>query len=120
MPRNRPSHASWPRAAATLSGQNPDITAASVGRLFFPQSKSLGQDRSHYSAAVLGKITYAGSNNSSYRQAQADLHHLAELDVSDKQVRRLCQRVGGERVAQRDASVADYQALPMDERKSAP
>src|SRR5216684_5083090 len=88
--------------------------------LFFPQSKSLGLDRSQYSNAVLAKITYAGSNNTSYQQAQADLDHLAELDVSDKQVRRLCKRVGDERVDERDAAVATYQALPLVERKSAP
>ena len=69
---------------------------------------------------MLAKITYAGSNTTSYQQAQAALEHLAELDVSDKQVRRLCKRVGDERVAQRDAAVAAYQALPLVERKSAP
>jgi hypothetical protein len=69
---------------------------------------------------VLAKITYAGSNNTSYQQAHADLDHLAELDVSAKQVRRLCKRVGDERVAERDAAVAAYQALPLGERKSAP
>jgi len=69
---------------------------------------------------VLAKITYAGSNNTSYQQAQADLEHLAELDVSAKQVRRLCKRVGDERVDERDAAVAAYQALPLVERKSAP
>jgi len=69
---------------------------------------------------VLSKIIYAGSNNTSYQQAQDDLDQLAELDVSDKQVRRLCKRVGDERVAERDAAVAAYQALPLKERKSAP
>jgi hypothetical protein len=69
---------------------------------------------------VLAKIIYAGSNNTSYQQAQADLDRLAELDVSDKQVRRLCKRVGDERVDERDAAVATYQALPLVERKSAP
>jgi hypothetical protein len=69
---------------------------------------------------VLAKITYAGSNNTSYLQAENDLEHLAELDVSDKQVRRLCLRIGSERVAERDAAVTAYQALPLVERKSAP
>jgi hypothetical protein len=106
--------------AATPNGKNPGITAAHVGRLFFPQSKSLGVDRSHYSNAVLAKITYAGSNNTSYPQAHRDLDHLAEIDVSEKQVRRLCKRMGDERVAERDAAVAAYQALPLVERKAAP
>ena len=106
--------------AGTLTGKNPNTTAANVGRLFFPQSKSLGVDRSGYSTAVLAKVTYAGSNNTSYQQAEADLDHLAELDVSAKQVRRLCKRVGDERVDERDAAVAAYQALPLVARKSAP
>lgn len=69
---------------------------------------------------MLAKITYAGSNNTSYQQAENDLDQLAELDVSDKQVRRVCLRIGNERVAERDAAVAAYQALPLVERKSAP
>jgi hypothetical protein len=69
---------------------------------------------------VLAKITYAGSNNTSYQQAESDLDQLAELDVSDKQVRRVCLRIGAERVAERDDAVATYQALPLVERKSAP
>jgi hypothetical protein len=40
--------------------------------------------------------------------------------VSDKQVRRVCLRVGAERVAERDVAVAAYQALPLVERKAAP
>jgi hypothetical protein len=117
---NRWSHASCKRVVGRPNGKNPNITAANVGRLFFPQSKSLGLDRSQYSNAVLAKITYAGSNNTSYQQAQADLDQLAELDVTDKQVRRLCKRIGDERVDERDVAVTAYQALPLVERKSAP
>jgi hypothetical protein len=106
--------------AGKPSGKNPSIIAASVGRLFFPQSKSLGLDRSQYSNTVLAKIIYAGSNNTSYQQAQAHLDQLAELDVPAKQVRRLCKRIGDERVAERDAAVAAYAALPLTQRKAAP
>lgn len=69
---------------------------------------------------MLAKITYAGSNNTSYPQAEQDLEHLAELKVPDKQVRRVCKRIGEERLAERDAQVAAYQALPLTERKAAP
>src|SRR5208283_1209146 len=95
---SRPRHAWWKHVAGRPNGKNPNITAANAGRLFFPQSKSLGLDRAAYSNAVLAKIVYAGSNNTSYRHAEADLDQLAELDVSDKQVRRLCKRIGDERV----------------------
>lgn len=66
------------------------------------------------------KIVYAGSNNTSYEQASADLLNLAELKVSDSQVRRVCKEIGDERLAERDAEVAAYQALPLMERKSVP
>jgi hypothetical protein len=102
------------------NGKNPNSTAANVGRLFFPQSQSLGLDRAQYSTAILAKIVHAGSNNTSYQQAEVDLDRLAELDVSDKQVRRLCKRIGDERVQERDTAVAAYQALPLVKRKSAP
>jgi hypothetical protein len=48
------------------------------------------------------------------------LRELAELDVSDKQTRRVCKSIGAERVSERDAEVAAYQALPLVERKGAP
>jgi hypothetical protein len=120
MPQSPWSHAWCRHAAAWPNGKNPNTTAVPAGRLFFPQSKSLGLDRAQYSKAVLSKIVYAGSNNTSYQQAHGDLDQLAELDVTAKQVRRLCKRIGGERVAERDAAVAAYQALPLVERKSAP
>jgi hypothetical protein len=96
------------------------VTAAHVGRLFFPQSQSLGLDRGAYSAAMLDKIVYAGVNNSSFEQGSKDLCKLAETEVSIKQVERVCKRIGAERVAERDEAVAQYQALPLTQRKEAP
>jgi hypothetical protein len=96
------------------------VTAANVGRLFFPQSKSLGIDRGEYSTAMLDKIVYAGTMGRSFEQASKDLRKLAEAEVPTKQVERVCQRIGDERVAERDEAVAAYQELPLSERKSAP
>jgi hypothetical protein len=45
---------------------------------------------------------------------------LAEIDVSDKQTRRVCRGIGQARLAERDAAVAVYQAKPLTERKDAP
>jgi hypothetical protein len=42
------------------------------------------------------------------------------MRVDDKQVRRLCKQIGGERCAERDAAAAVYQALPLAERKGVP
>jgi hypothetical protein len=96
------------------------VTAADVGRLFFPQSKSLGIDRGEYSAAMLDKIVYAGVNNTSFAQGSHDLAKLAEVVVSAKQVERVCKRIGTERVAQRDEAAEQYQALLLPERKKVP
>jgi hypothetical protein len=94
--------------------------APAVGGLFFPQSKSLGIDRTRFSPALQAKITFAGVRNPSYQLAEEDLQVLAEVDVGDKQVRRLCKAVGNERVAERDTEVARYLAQPLTERKGVP
>ena len=77
-------------------------------------------DRSTYSPALQAKITFAGTNHTSYAQAEEALQALAELEVSDKQTRRVCKAIGAERVAERDAEVAAYQQLPLTERKGVP
>jgi hypothetical protein len=96
------------------------VTAGNVGRLFFPQSKSLGIDRGEYSVAMLDKIVYAGATSRSFAQASKDLAKLAEVEVPAKQVERVTKRIGQERVEERDEAVAAYQQLPLSERKSVP
>ena len=66
------------------------------------------------------KIVYVGTMSRSFEQASQDLRKLAEVEVSAKQVERVTQRIGMERVTQRDEAVAAYQKLPLSERKSAP
>ena len=70
--------------------------------------------------AILDKIVYAGTANSSFQQGSQDLLKLAEIEVSAKQVERVAKRIGQERVAERDRDVSAYQALPLAERKGAP
>lgn len=70
--------------------------------------------------ALLDKIVYAGVTNASFAQGSQDLGKLAELEVSAKQVERVTKRIGQERVQQREAAVAAYQALPLVERKGVP
>jgi len=59
-------------------------------------------------------------NNPSFRQASESLRELADLDVSIKQVQRVTQRIGEERVAERAATVKAYEQLPLPERKGVP
>jgi hypothetical protein len=62
---------------------------------------------------LLQKITYAGTAGRSFAEASATLHHLADLAVDPKQVERVTERIGAERVAERDAQAAAFQALPL-------
>jgi hypothetical protein len=94
------------------------VTAA--GGLFFPQSKSLGLDQSEVSPALQQKITYAGTVSRSFAEGSELLERLAEVTAAPKQVERLTRRIGAERVAERDAEVAAYQALPLVEKFATP
>ena len=73
-----------------------------------------------YSPTVWKKVVYAGAQATSFSQAARDLKELAELDISPERVRRATERIGGERVAERDAQAAVYEALPIPERRRAP
>jgi hypothetical protein len=48
------------------------------------------------------------------------LHQLADLPIPEKQVERVTGRIGAERVAERQAEVAAYQARPLAERFAVP
>ena len=66
------------------------------------------------------KITYAGTVSRSFAEGSELLGQLADLSVSAKQVERVARRIGTERVAERDAEVAAYQALPLVEKFAVP
>src|SRR5438270_9127689 len=105
--------ASWRPAPVRPPGPSRRATATAAGGLFFPQSRSLGLDQAEASPAVQQKITYAGTVSRSFAEGSELLGRLADLAVSAKQVERLTRRIGAERVAERDADVAAYQALPL-------
>ena len=56
----------------------------------------------------------------SFAEGSELLGRLAEVAVSAKQVERVARRIGQERVAERDAEVAAYQALPLVEKFAVP
>src|SRR5262245_58607808 len=119
-PVTTPTHASCRRGPAKPTGPSRKATAAAAGGPFSPQSKSLGIDPSEASPALLQKITYAGTAGRSFAEASATLHHLADLAVDPKQVERVTERIGAERVAERDAQTAAFQALPLVEKFRVP
>ena len=101
--------------------KNKSVTAPVAAGLFFPQSKHLGLDVDYdYSPTVWRKIAYSGSQSASFAQASRDLKTLAEVDISAERVRRATERIGDERVAERDAQAAAYRALPIPERRKTP
>jgi len=73
-----------------------------------------------YSPTALKKVVYAGTQAASFPQGSRDLKELAELAVSSERVRRMTERIGAERVAERDAQVAAYDALPIPARGAVP
>jgi hypothetical protein len=91
-----------------------------VGGLFSPQSKSLGIDQGETSPALLAKITVAGTASRSFAEGSTLLEQLADLRVSEKQVERVTRRIGAERVAERDAAVTAFVALPLVEKFAVP
>jgi hypothetical protein len=80
----------------------------------------LGIDLGDYSPAVLKKVVYAGTQHPSFAQGHKALAALAGLNVAEKQVERLTERIGQERVDQQDQAVRDFLALPLIEKCRSP
>ena len=72
-----------------------------------------------YSPTALKKVVYAGTQATSFPQGSRDLQQLAELDVSPERVRRATERIGEERVAERDAQAAAHEALSIPAQRIA-
>lgn len=66
------------------------------------------------------KVVYAGAQAASFEQAARDLSKLAELDISDQRVRRGTIKIGDERVHERDAQTAAFEALPLPQQRTSP
>jgi hypothetical protein len=116
-PPNRAASAPRP---APPTGKNPPASAPAAGGFFSPQSKVLGIDLTEHSPAAQRKIVFAGVAASSFANCSQLLDELADLPASTKQVERLTRALGSERVAQRDAAVAAFVALPLVEKFQAP
>ena len=69
---------------------------------------------------ALRKVTHAGMSAHSFREAQDALRELAELSVSSQRVRRLTERIGGERVDQRNEETERFAELTLPEQQSSP
>src|SRR5207244_827889 len=102
------------------SGHNRRLAARNVGEIFFPQSKSLGIDRSQYSPSLQRKIVYAGTAHGSFELGKQALQELADVAVTTKQVERLTEQIGNERLAERKDAVAAFEELPLTKKHQSP
>jgi hypothetical protein len=68
----------------------------------------------------LARITYAGTAGRSFAEGSTLLDRLADLPTPEKQVERVTRRIGAERVAEREAAVAAFAALPLVEKFAVP
>jgi hypothetical protein len=83
--------------------------------------KLLGiEPESELTPGALKKVVHAGVHASSFRQAEVDLRELAELPVSSQRVRRATERIGHERVAERDEEVERFLKLTLPEQQRSP
>lgn len=80
----------------------------------------MGIDQGNYSPHVLKKIIFAGTQHPSFAQGSAALAALAGLAVATKQVERVTEKIGRERVEQRDRAVGDFQKTPLMTRCGSP
>jgi hypothetical protein len=69
------------------------------------------------SPAVEAKVVSASTRNRSYAEASAELWELAELEISAKRCARIAQRIGRERLGEREARCAGFQQRTLPEQK---
>jgi hypothetical protein len=66
------------------------------------------------------KAVAASTCASSYAEASEQLKVLGDISLGEKRVTRIVQRVGQERVAQREQQLKEFEELPLPQQRSAP
>jgi hypothetical protein len=101
-------------------GSNRDVFASVVARLFFPHTKDLGIEvDASVSPGILKKMVYAGSHGA-FEHASADLRELAEITISADRIRRATEKIGNERVKERDQDVQAFEQLTLPAQQQKP
>ena len=72
------------------------------------------------SPALLERLTYLGTKLPSFRDAHEALDVLLRTQIGLKHVERITERIGGERVRQRQAELAVWSQRPLVEKLAAP
>lgn len=68
---------------------------------------------------MLRRAVYAGQKEA-FAPASESLRTIGDLDLSAKEVERICRRIGAERVAEREAEVEAWRRLPLAVKESSP
>jgi hypothetical protein len=72
------------------------------------------------SPELIRKTTHLATKLSSFASAADSVNELFDLNLKPKRVERLSERIGAERVTERDAAVEHWKSLSLVERLSAP
>lgn len=72
------------------------------------------------SPSLLEKVAYLGAKLPSFRDAHEALGVLLKTEVGLKRVERITERIGGERVAERESQIEAWTQLPLVKRDQAP
>jgi hypothetical protein len=79
----------------------------------------LGIDLNGFSPAVLRLIVFVGGKES-FAEGSRTLEELTGLAISCKQVQRVTEKIGAERVEERQQGVETYEGLPLPQRRLSP
>ena len=69
---------------------------------------------------MMRKVVPLGTKRGSFASAAESVAETLEIELTTKRVERWTERIGGERVAQRDLSVREWEALPLVAKRAAP
>ena len=72
------------------------------------------------SPAMLEHITYLGTKLPSFHDAYEAVNKILRTTITEKRVERITERIGGERVAQRQEQVSAWSELKLTEKVAAP
>ena len=72
------------------------------------------------SPSILQKITFLGTKLPSFHDAFEATSKLLRMKICEKRVERITERIGGERVAQREDAISNWSELKLTEKVAAP
>jgi hypothetical protein len=92
-----------------------------AARIFSPQARALGLGiDEELSPSLLERVTFLGTKLPSFRDAFEAANKLLRVKIGEKRVERITERIGTERVIQREADIAGWSELKLTEKLAAP